>query len=217
MLTHSGVLVNFIVRNFNECSALIIKGRLIFCNLTSDIWIWKFFEWNKLIKFFQYFAFGVICSTYKTKFFIILNNTRFLTFIIIGWISSQVLALDDSFNLNYPYLRKLVSNIPLTFCAILTVIAMFHSYKEHLTSDHRLGRILQYIGKRTLDIYMIHFFFLPNLLFLQPFLKSGNMIAIQIVISLAVSIIIVALCLLVSAIIRRSSFLEYTLFGVKKL
>ena len=79
-----------------------------------------------------------------------------------------------------------------------------------------LSKPLQYVGTRTLDIYLLHYFFLPR--FLMPYadqLKSFNSQFVEFWMILAVSLIVLFLSLLASYVIRLSPFLGHYLFGVK--
>jgi fucose 4-O-acetylase-like acetyltransferase len=79
-----------------------------------------------------------------------------------------------------------------------------------------LSKPLQYVGTRTLDIYLLHFFFLPR--FLMPYadqLKAFGSHFVEFWVILAVSMIVLLLSLLASYIIRLSPFLGHYLFGVK--
>lgn len=79
-----------------------------------------------------------------------------------------------------------------------------------------ISKPLQYVGTRTLDIYLLHFFFLP--LFLMPYagqLKAFNSQFIEFLVILGMSLVVLFVCLLVSYIIRLSPFLGHYLFGVK--
>ena len=80
----------------------------------------------------------------------------------------------------------------------------------------RLSKPLQYVGTRTLDVYLLHYFFLPR--FLVPYadqLKAFNSQFVEFWAILAVSLIVLLLSLLASYIIRLSPFLGHYLFGVK--
>ena len=75
---------------------------------------------------------------------------------------------------------------------------------------------LQYVGTRTLDVYLLHYFFLPR--FLMPYadqLKTLNSPFVEFWVILTVSLIVLLLSLLASYIIRLSPFLGHYLFGVK--
>lgn len=69
--------------------------------------------------------------------------------------------------------------------------------------------------RKCISIYLLHFFFLPNLKFLQPFLTTGNTVIIQLFVGITVSAAIITLCLLISNVFRSSNFLASWLFGVK--
>lgn len=88
----------------------------------------------------------------------------------------------------------------------------------HLPSSifHLPSYILQYVGKRTLDIYLLHYFFLPRFLMeYAPQLQAYDSRLLEFVIIMVLSLIILALCLITSYIIRLSPFLGHYLFGAK--
>lgn len=75
---------------------------------------------------------------------------------------------------------------------------------------------LQYVGTRTLDIYLLHFFFLPR--FLMAYagqLSAYNSRLIEFGCIMAVSLVVLAISLVASYVIRLSPFLGHYLFGVK--
>ena len=79
-----------------------------------------------------------------------------------------------------------------------------------------LSKPLQYVGTRTLDIYLLHYFFLPR--FLMPYveqLKAYDSHLIEFLVIMGISLVVLALSLLASYIIRLSPFLGHYLFGVK--
>ena len=79
-----------------------------------------------------------------------------------------------------------------------------------------LSKPLQYVGTRTLDVYLLHYFFLPR--FLMPYadqLKAFQSQFVEFWIILAISLFVLLLSLLSSYIIRLSPFLGHYLFGVK--
>ncbi len=83
---------------------------------------------------------------------------------------------------------------------------------------YAIGRILQYIGKRTLDVYLLHYFFLPrNLDIVGDFFFTNSNPSIEFFCSFLLAIIVVGLCLVVSNVIRTSDTLAHWLFGVKKM
>lgn len=179
-------------------------------------WIWEFLCWENLTKYFQFFTVGIVCSKYRDKFFKLLCNNTFITVMIIGWVISMLLWYNESFRLSLPFLYSIVHDIFVRYFALMTVVIAFYSNSSVLSGNSSTSRLLRFIGRRTLDIYMIHYFLIPNLGFMKAWLENGNMVIIQFAISALVTAVIVLICLMLSSIIRKSSTLESWLFGVRQ-
>ena len=88
----------------------------------------------------------------------------------------------------------------------------------HLPSSifHYPSSILKYVGTRTLDIYLLHYFFLPRFLMVYaPHLQAYDSRFVEFVVIMVISLIILVLCLITSYVIRLSPFLGHYLFGAK--
>ena len=112
-----------------------------------------------------------------------------------------------------------VHDKPLRFMLSLTglviLFAFFRSKQAVFSRETKLGRVMQYTGRRTLDIYLIHYFLIPrNLSFITVF-TDHPMPIIEAAASTLISILIIAACLLISNIIRLSPWLAHWLFGAK--
>ena len=93
---------------------------------------------------------------------------------------------------------------------------------------NHISRCLKFIGTRTLDIYLLHYFFLPRFIsHLTLFPTDGRLpVAFhpspftshlsQFLIALPIALLVTAVCLAVSYVIRLSPFLAHYLFGVQK-
>lgn len=104
----------------------------------------------------------------------------------------------------------------LTFTGLTVLFAFFRSNQSLFTKDKFMGVTLQYVGRRTLDIYLMHYFFLPRELgTVMPIFREHPMPLIEAACSFVIAILIVACCLLISKIIRLSPVLAHYLLGVK--
>lgn len=74
---------------------------------------------------------------------------------------------------------------------------------------------MQFVGRRTLDIYLLHYFFLPDLAVCNEFLSTNTRALLELVFGMSISLIVIAVCLLCSNILRNSDFLGHYLFGAK--
>ena len=100
------------------------------------------------------------------------------------------------------------------YTLMLIVVMYFRNHQAHFTLQTRIGRRLQYIGTRTLDVYLLHFLLLPKLPEVGKWLNAHHPnFVIDIVLSVGMAIIVIAFCLLISEILRMSPFLKKYLFG----
>lgn len=194
-----------------SCIFLII---LVTYNRASAIW--NYMCWENLTKYMQFFTLGIICCKYKNQFFDLLEKDWFRTMMISGWVICMILWYSSDFKNFSSALYAFVHDIIVRYFALMTVIIVFFSHKSLFKDESSKGvKLIEFVGRRTLDIYFLHYFFLPNLGFLQEWLSQGNMIVPQIIISGTITIVILGLCLLISNILRKSHILQMWLFGVK--
>lgn len=95
------------------------------------------------------------------------------------------------------------------------VFTCFRLSESWLNKIH-LSKPLQYVGTRTLDIYLLHYFFLPR--FVIPYadqLRAYDSQFIEFLVILVIALVVLAITLLASYLIRLSPFLGHYLFGVK--
>lgn len=164
----------------------------------------------------QFFTWGIVCSKYREVFFKTLQNNIFITTAIVGWVVCLLLYYNKPFATNLPDLHDLVHKILIRYFALITVVCVFFSNRSYFQKDTRCSRWMCFIGQRTLDIYMIHYFFLPDLKFMHSWIAGNSMFIIQLIIAGTLSCIIVAASLVVSSVLRKSTTLESWLFGVKR-
>lgn len=62
---------------------------------------------------------------------------------------------------------------------------------------------------------MLHYFFLPPMQFMHQYIANSNMLILQLAIGLALTACIIAVCLILSNLLRSSDFMASWLFGVK--
>lgn len=133
-----------------------------------------------------------------------------------GGILSLLLMYSDWFTDNFSFLASFNRNLLVRYCTLMIVVSQFYKNSGVLSSEFRSAGILRFIGRRTLDIYFIHFFFLPNFSGISEWLTSGNMIVFQIIYASTLTVVITAVCLLISGILRSSPILASWLFGEKR-
>lgn len=195
---------------------LSVIGVICLIFLRNDSRLWNVLCLENLTKYFQFFAFGILCRKYGEVFIGYMKSDRFRAVIILLFIGCLLLYFDDGFKESVPLLYKAVHDIIVRYAGLLVVFIFFLSNETYFQSGARASKMLQFIGRRTLDIYLLHYLFLPDMQYLKPYIESSDMIILQLFLSLFVAALIIALCLFVSAVIRTSPLLAHYLFGAKR-
>ncbi len=104
----------------------------------------------------------------------------------------------------------------LSLTGLIVLFAFFRRKQDLFSRDNALGRTMQYVGRRTLDIYLIHFFVLPRGLSAFTLFSDHPMPVIEFFTSSVIAILVIAVCLFVSNVIRLSPWLAKWLFGAKE-
>ncbi len=201
-------------------------------------WHDLFFSYSSLletIKFMQFFLLGnlarrhwdVLLRLFQTRWF-------FPLCVVLGF-----LCCADFFR--WHCLKLVWTNLPRTlamYCLLLVLVQCFVHYESVLTPTRPLGHALQlaspsrlarhspkralsllslllrFIGQRTLDIYLLHYLFLPRLPEVGAWLNQCHPnFVIDVTLSIGLGLLVVAFCLLTSAVLRTSPFLRLYLFG----
>ena len=162
-------------------------------------------------QFFIYFSFGCCIHKYYDAFLNLQKN---------NYVKDTVLLLFVCFSIIIFYHNNFMNIFRLIAASfgILLVMFIFKENESYLSSSTKLGTGFQYIGKHTLDIYFLHFFFLPyNLSFVGRWLEKNPNPLLEFCMSLTLALIVIGICLLVSKIIRLSPTLAYLLLGGKRI
>lgn len=75
---------------------------------------------------------------------------------------------------------------------------------------------LQFVGRRTLDIYLLHFFFIPRQLSdVFPLFRDNAMPVLEMACSFLLACVVVLACLIVGSVLRINPYMANWLFGAK--
>ena len=163
----------------------------------------------------RYFLFFYIGAWVRRHFeaFIRWTDIPFVLLVITAVFAFVVASMPHKDHLIYEILRFYVGGIS----GMVMVFCFFRLSASWLQQIH-LSKPLQYVGTRTLDIYLLHYFFLPR--FLLPYaglLQNYNNSAIEFVVILSIALLVLGVTLLASYVIRLSPFLGRYLFGVNQV
>ena len=212
--------INILIKNLNKPQKIVVLAiismllyalQTVFNNGDRLTMLGNIFCLHRFFMYFHFFVLGHIAAMCKDSFNRFLNNQYIITSAIL------VFTVLFYISINYNYIRwcYLISFPLLGYAGIIVVYNYFKVHQDSFSSNKRIGRILQYIGKRTLDIYLLHYFFLPQVPQLKLFLSNPANTVIELSVCMVLSLMIVCICLIVSNILRTSPVLAKYLFGVK--
>ena len=194
---------------------LSIAGIVWLAKANRSLNIYNITCFENLAKYIQFFTLGVLCRKYNNSFVKIVSSDKYRTIFIVIFITCLILIYNEKFKGSSYLLYSFVHDILVRYFGLMVVFVFFFSRRSFFDNNSKIAKIFLYIGRRTLDIYLIHFFFLPHMEYLKEWMLP-NEILVQVTLATAVSIITIFLCLLVSEILRTSDILAFYLFGFKK-
>ena len=214
------IVINSVLLPLNNCKynkiydfiliSLSFSGIIILMKLRNDSWGWNFFCLENATKYFQFYAFGLLCHKYRNKFSEALSSNKFSGGVLILLSISLLAYFGRSFENISSIIFQFNRDIAIRYLSLLTLLLYFSKIEKNRSS---VLSFFNKIGRITLDIYLLHWFFLPKFEGLNhPVLSS---FIIQLVISSVIAIIIIKICITVSQMIRTSQFLSKYALGAK--
>ena len=160
--------------------------------------------------YFLFFIIGVLVRKHFDKFVDFTNNQYVVASFLVVF-SMVFLFRNEIASISYG-----INVLVLGFTGTVFSFTFFRKQQALFSKDTILGRILQLIGKRTLDIYMIHYFILPRHLdTVGRFFQLADNPVIEFFLSILISAGVISVCLLFSGILRLSPWLAHVMLGAK--
>lgn len=179
-----------------------------------ELGVWKdilgFFSFVK-IRHIIFFWLGTFVRKHFDQF-IQLTNNHYVTAILIA-LFTTIMIWPTVLSINgLEYIAYLVAGVSGT----IICFTFFRIHAQHFSQETWYSRGLQLIGRRTLDIYLIHYFVLPYDL-VPPYPRTpvppDTILFVPMALFLALWVVIISL--LISSILRVSPLLAKYLFGTK--
>lgn len=205
-------LCNFLIKRQIICNILLASFALFLFIFSHNPWCHNNYPLINefLVCNFQFFIFFIIGVLVKKHFewickYVFNSN-------IIMLFTTTLMLIGSIFYLN-DYFVKLLVKLVLSILGIFSIFYFFMKNGDYMDNS-RVGKILQFIGRRTLDIYLLHYFFVNDSI---SWIKNSgiNSPTIIFVISILTSFVIISICLLISKFLRTNPLLGKILFGAK--
>lgn len=165
------------------------------------------------LRFFFYFAIGTLVRKHFHCFEQFMSNSKLVAMWLIAFFGMFILVHRDGFvfaNAMVYHAYNFIGGL----MALFLVFLFFYKYQSAFEDNHKIGNVLQYVGRHTLAIYMLHYFFLPrNLQFIGDFFMQHSNPTIELFISIAIAALVIGISLITNALICTSPLLAHYLFG----
>lgn len=201
---------NFILKKqYISISILIICALLCYILGYSSLTL-KYPIFNQLIftpfQFFIFFIIGIIVKKYFEYIKRLFSSDIIMLFVISLMFIGSIFFIKG-------YFVHLEVKLALSILGIFSIFYFFMKNGEFMDNS-RIGKALQFIGRRTLDIYLLHYFFVHGSM---SWVNDTGIDSPTIIfcISIATSIVIIGICLLISKFLRTNQLLGKILFGAK--
>lgn len=165
--------------------------------------------WREVCFFYSFYVLGVICGTYKSHFEQLLDKKWFRNIIVISFIVLLGLRGYTSGILDFGLA------FICRFSATMTIFLLFHYFRDFFSSGNLVSRTINLVGKRTLDIYFLHYFFLPSTVCMTFLMQGNNIMTMMIMIGTIITLVVMAISILCGQLIRLSPTLSRWLLGNK--
>lgn len=218
-------IFKYIVNNANECvknislifsSLVLFAAYLLIVRLEERPFWMRVLLLEELGYYYIYFVLGIFVRKYYSKIIKIISNRYVSSIILIGFLLPQILLYNNNFQ------SSLITGmwICVKFAGVLSILIFFHSLKDFFDRNGIISKALTYIGVSTLEIYYLHYYFIPDLWFMKGFLPvesgyipTGNASTLMITFLCFFSILVIILSLLTSRLLKSSEFFREILFG----
>lgn len=187
--------------------------------------IFPLFELNNASVYFPCFILGILAKKYNGLFVGAIKNNVVNGVIVVLYILSLIVAYNDNVKeslslwLN-PYIKRIIvlsCNISVSYFGIFAITSFFHRQSAYFEKDNMFSRTICMFGRRTMDIYMIHYFLLPKFSFdIRSYFETYYNPVLEILVVGGFAVGIMALSTLIGEFIRNSEVLSRYMLGVMK-
>ena len=164
----------------------------------------------EMMRYFPFFLFGNIVHRYWQQAQRLMDSKWFFPVVTLLAVVCTIEVL------KWHTLRLAWASLPHTLAMflLLSMVFMFFRYYHDFFEQTRFGSVLQFIGRRTLDIYLLHYFFLPKLPMVGEFFKvNRSNFILETTASFSLAFLVIGFCIVTSQLLRVSPFLKKYLFG----
>ena len=168
-------------------------------------------DFNRFAKYFQFFTLGVLSMKYRFIYEKLVRSELLKTVSMISFF--LILAI-----LNYGCLPSLLFHVSrdvvLRYLGTFIIISCFVSYESQFYIQSRFNSGILDIGRKSLAIYLIQYFFIPDFKPILPKVSLLDDFSLHVLAFIYTAFVILA-CYIIITLLSNSKFLNKYLLGQK--
>lgn len=173
-------------------------------------WLAGVLSWELVCDFFPVFMMGVIARRHSDAFNKICRSSTWITVAIVAVVASFMVT---GWYWKYPSALVTCCRIVLHISLAVVAIAAVKPWCEAKPASKAVG-VWAYVGRKSLAVYLLHYFFLFPMGMFRPFLESMDLAFVPVTLFAAAwAAVIVAVTLGVEYLLSFSKPLSYILTG----
>ena len=163
-------------------------------------------------RFYIFFVFGTLVRKHYKRFVAWTDRPRVMATVTAALM--LLIVFNDAIVFRFVDILKLVA---FGLLGITLIYTLFRKNEQWFASNRNISVWLQYIGRHTLDIYLLHYFFVPrNLQIVGDFFEAHPNPTVEFFVACVLALAVIGVCLLVSKVLCVSPILAKLLFGKKQ-
>ena len=172
---------------------------ILFPTISSISRLWYYLIW---------FYIGYIIRKYKWMDNAVRNNPAVMIAAFLIYLMISLIVYFNAFVVFNSDIRNL-------FTGITASVVLIYLFNLPIKFSIGIKKILSYLGKKSLDIYVIHYFFLIPFPGLNGTLIDHGSFLLTTSFSFLVSVLIILACLFTSSVLRLNKYVSLVMFGEK--
>ncbi|MDR1810350.1 MAG: acyltransferase family protein [Prevotella sp.] len=155
---------------------------------------------SMVVENYRYFILGYFLGKYQ-EFDRLLRKPAVVFLLMLGFIILLYLQAKQ---------HAIYSHIPYTLVRIILCLSIYAVFRANSDKIQKTFSKLSFIGRRSLDIYLIH-----GLFMLSSYPITANYWLLDILIKLLMSVILLGIAILTGSLIRSNKYAAFLFFGQK--
>ena len=204
-----GTICNLVIRFINSANKFLIcivyglPYLVLLVIKYIGVNIPSLFPLSSILVYYPFYILGVLAVRIEAIHTILLESKLVLSMSMIGvmfgtwWLSSSSNLLISQF---------------VALCAIVLFLQIFANLCKSFL-DNKVLSLLTRIGKSTLSIYLLHYFFIFDMKWMEPYLTTSNPVALQLCVSMVAALVIISICMALEWILNRTQITSFLFLG----